>query len=310
MHVNGVSLPGMIGHHRAMIEMYQRARLLAQADVSVGIVGETGTGKELVARAIHGLSRRTRRGFVPINCAAIPDGLAESELFGVEAGAYTGAVARRAGALTRAHRGTLFLDELCGASNSVQAKLLRAVEYHEFTRLGGRRIERSDFRFLASLSDEPQALVAAGRLRSDLQYRLDCLLYLPPLRERPEDIAVLARHFLKLEGNGSVKTLTAGAERALLSYGWPGNVRELRRTIRALAQIVASDAIEAEDVEREVRRALDRRRLCERDQLLRTLYETGWNAARTARILGMGRTKLYELFRRHGVRRPGGSPAA
>jgi DNA-binding NtrC family response regulator len=306
------NLPGMIGRHPAMLVLYARTRRAAGATVPIFITGETGTGKELVARALHALADHRRGPFVPINCAAVPEGVAEAELFGVEPGAFTGAIRRRTGLLSRANHGTLFLDEVCSASPVIQAKLLRAVEHGEFERVGGERTERSDFRLVAASSSAPDDLIGSGALRGDLFHRLAmCRLYVPPLRDRPEDIGPLAQSFLTRARAWAAASmiLDASALAALRAHPWPGNVRELQGVIYALAVFAEGDRLTARHVERELGSA--REPPDERARLTTALSAHGWNASATARTLGVGRTKFYEWMRLYGIRRPSaaGPPA-
>jgi transcriptional regulator with PAS, ATPase and Fis domain len=306
-------LPGMIGQDPAMLAVADRVRLVAPEPVAVLVVGETGTGKELVARALHQLSPRGRWPFVALNCATIQDALAEAQLFGVEPGAYTGAPTRRQpGALRMAHQGTVFLDELDSTAAGVQAKLLRASEYREFRPVGGGALEHSDFRLVGAIARPPEELVATHVLRVDLYYRFEIVLHLPPLRQRGGDVLLLARHFLaEGPGNGRrARTLTSSAERALQRYLWPGNVRELRRVIQGCLWFADGDALTGDDIEREILHASGRTAVPERDRLLGVLESHGWNASRAARSLGLGRTKLYELLRRHAITRPRGRAEA
>jgi DNA-binding NtrC family response regulator len=299
------NLPGMVGRHPSMLALYERARRAARATVPVFITGETGTGKELVARALHSLADRRRGPFVPVNCAAVPEGVAEAELFGVEPGAFTGAIRRRTGLLSRANHGTLFLDEVCSASPAIQAKLLRAVEHGEFERVGGDRTERSDFRLVAAASCPPDDLVGSGALRGDLFHRLAmCRLYVPPLRDRPPDIGPLAEFFLTRAWAPAAASmlLDPSALAALRAHHWPGNVRELQGVICALAVFAEDDRLTARHVERELGSA--REPPDERTRLSTLLTAHGWNASATARAMGVGRTKLYELIRLHRIERP------
>jgi transcriptional regulator with PAS, ATPase and Fis domain len=297
-------LAGMVGRHPLMRALWARVRQVAPRDVSVLVVGETGTGKELIAQALHSLSPRGGRALVALNCAAIPDTLAEAELFGAEAGAYTGARRTRPGALAQAHRTTLFLDEIDSASPALQAKLLRATECRQFRRLGSAQVERSDFRLVAASARSPDSLIAAGTLRGDLYYRLTCVLAIPPLRERTEDIALLAEHFMsKLNGSGAHKSLDRTAVDALRAHQWPGNVRELKRAVEVLVTFVEGPVITGRDVERELHLLAQAQTATERERLVATLEAHGWNATATARTLGCGRSTLYRKLRRHGIQR-------
>ncbi|HUM06657.1 MAG TPA: sigma-54 dependent transcriptional regulator [Terriglobales bacterium] len=236
-------LPGMIGQSRSMQPVYRGARLLARRDTTVLLTGPTGSGKELVARGIHALSRRAARAFVVVNCAAIPEALLESELFGYMRGAFTGAMQSYAGRIQTAHGGTLFLDEIGEMPLSLQPKLLRFMEQKELQRLGSSETVRVDARVIAATNANLQSLIRQGKFREDLYYRLCTFpMEIPPLRERMEDIAELAQHFLeKFSIRPPVPELSAEGERLLKAYPWAGNVRELQNVIER-ALILAEDA--------------------------------------------------------------------
>jgi len=236
-------LPGMIGRSRSMQPIYRGARLLARRDTTVLITGPTGCGKELVARGIHSLSPRAGRAFVVVNCAAIPEALLESELFGYTRGAFTGAMQSYGGRIQTAHGGTLFLDEIGEMPLSLQPKLLRFLEQKELQRLGSSDIIRVDARVIAATNAHLLSLVRQGKFRDDLYYRLCTFpMEIPPLRERMEDIAELARHFLeKFALRPPTPELSAEGERLLKAYPWAGNVRELQNVIER-ALILAEDA--------------------------------------------------------------------
>src|SRR5215218_9635977 len=225
----------MIGSSAQMRKVYQTIEQVAPTSASVLIWGESGTGKELVAQTIHQLSPRTTAPFVPINCAAIPETLLESEIFGHEKGAFTGAVERRQGCFELAHRGTLFLDEIAEMVPGTQVKLLRVLQERKFRRLGGRQEQEVDIRILAATNVDPLEAVRKGKLREDLYYRLNVFtIELPPLRDRREDIPLLIQRFLN-EFNGvnekAVKAVDAEAMQILEQYPWPGNIRELRNIV-------------------------------------------------------------------------------
>ena len=296
-------LPGMIGRHPSMLEVYRRVRKLAPTRLPILIVGETGTGKELVARAIHDLSGRGGP-FVAVNCAAVPDTLAESELFGAEAGAFTGAQRRREGVLRRASAGTLFLDEVCSMRVEVQAKLLRAIEQSEFTRVGGHELLRSDLRIVAAVSRPVPEVLAMRAVRPDLLHRIGRSgIALPPLRERGRDVLRLAEFFLRrgcTNGHGP-KVLNAPAQRAVAQHAWPGNVRELEGVIETLVAVVEGGAIEPYHIEAELAVFSGERN---GEQLEDVLRAHAWNITHAARHLRVPRTTLIGRMRAAGLRRP------
>jgi len=231
----GLGYPRILGSSAAMKEVYRQIDLVAANDITVLIQGESGSGKELVARAIHEASGRRKGPFVALNCAAVPESLQESELFGHEKGAFTGAVERRPGRFEQANRGTLFLDEVAELSAALQAKLLRVLEQQSFQRLGGSVEVRSDFRLLAATHRELGDEVKAGRFREDLLYRIAVFeLPIPPLRSREGDLLLLTRAFIEefSEGKSTRSQLSSEAARVLLAHAWPGNVRELRNVIQ------------------------------------------------------------------------------
>ena len=236
-------LPGMIGKSRSMQPVYRAARLLARRDTTVLITGPTGSGKEVVARAIHKLSPRAGRAFVVVNCAAIPEALLESELFGHTRGAFTGAMQSYGGRIQTAHGGTLFLDEIGEMPLSLQPKLLRFLEQKELQRLGSCEVVRVDTRVIAATNAHLPSLVRQGKFREDLYYRLCTFpMEIPPLRERLDDIAELARHFLeKFSSHPPAPELSPQGERLLKAHPWGGNVRELQNVIER-ALILAEDS--------------------------------------------------------------------
>src|SRR5207245_1229959 len=225
----------IIGESSALKHALKQVETVAPTNSTVLILGETGTGKELVARAINNLSSRKDHAFVKVNCAAIPLGLLESELFGHERGAFTGAIARRIGRFELAHQGTMFLDEVGDIPPELQPKLLRVLQEQEFERLGSTKTLRVDVRVVAATSRDLQQMVAENKFRSDLYYRLNVFpIPIPPLRERPEDIPLLVRHFVEKytrRMNKRIRTIPAEAMAALTRYSWPGNVRELQNVI-------------------------------------------------------------------------------
>jgi formate hydrogenlyase transcriptional activator len=226
---------GMVGRSVALREVLKLVEMVAPGDSTVLLLGETGTGKELVARAIHDRSRRGNQAFVKLNCAAIPTGLLESELFGHERGAFTGAIVRKVGRLEMADRGSLFLDEIGDIPLELQPKLLRALQEQEFERLGSTRTQKVDVRVVAATNRRLEEMIAQKEFRSDLYYRLNVFpISIPPLRERPDDIPLLARHFVQTFArrmNKFIEGISAETMRMLCRYTWPGNIRELQNVI-------------------------------------------------------------------------------
>jgi formate hydrogenlyase transcriptional activator len=306
----------IIGTSRSLQEVLKQVRIVAPSDSTVLIQGETGTGKELIARAIHDLSRRRERTFVKLNCAAIPSGLLESELFGHEKGAFTGAVCQKVGRFELAHQGTLFLDEVGDIPPELQPKLLRVLQEQEFERLGGTKTQRVDVRLVAATNRDLAQMVPEGRFRSDLYYRLHVFpLTLPPLRERPEDIPLLVRHFVAQHArrlNKRTDTVPAEAMAALTRYPWPGNVRELSNFIErsvllspgAELRVAAGDlkAVAAPEADGATTLAD-----AEREHILAVLRETRWRVggpSGAAARLGLKRTTLQSKMRKLGISRP------
>jgi formate hydrogenlyase transcriptional activator len=305
--------------------------LVAPAGTTVLILGETGTGKEVIARAVHNLSPRKERTFVKINCAAIPSGLLEAELFGHERGAFTGAINQKIGRFELADRGTLFLDEIGDIPLELQPKLLRVLQEQEFERLGSNRTQRVDVRVVAATNQDLSRLVADREFRSDLYYRLNVFpIQIPPLRERREDVPLLVRYFVQnfsLRLNKTVEYVPADAMDALVSYAWPGNIRELENLIERA--VLLSPGKELRVPISELKPALSSNgnvsadlsffspspssipittlEEAERQHILRALRQTEWRIAGpkgAAAILGMKRTTLQARMRKLGIRRP------
>jgi len=298
----------LVGHSRAIRQLRAHLARIAPANSNVLVLGETGTGKELVAELLHLNGARASRPFVCINTAAIPDTLLENELFGHERGAFTGATGGQGGKLAAAHGGTVFLDEIGDVSLSTQAKLLRALESKEVYRLGGTRGVQLDVRFIAATNSDLERAAAEGRFRKDLYYRLNVVrVELPPLRERREDIPLLIGHYLlhfNREIGRSVRGLSPRSIEALCAYHWPGNVRELRNVIEALLVNLAPETAGIVDVPPEVMRQLAvavGAPTSERERLLDALTETNWNKSRAARQLKCSRMTLYRRMQRHDV---------
>jgi transcriptional regulator with GAF, ATPase, and Fis domain len=289
----------------------QSAKQVASTDTTVLLVGETGTGKEVIARLIYNESARKNGPFVAVNCAALPDSLLESELFGFERGAFTGAYHNKRGHIELAHRGVLFLDELSEMSLSAQAKLLRVLETREFQPLGSARSQKADLRVIGATNKDLWDEIRAGRFRADLYYRL-CVfeISLPPLRSRKQDVLPLAYEFLAdVRGREASKPvgISARAEDALLRYQWPGNVRELRNVIERASILCDGGVIDVEHLGFQTARAEDSTvndiGTVERNMIERALRECGGNKARAARMLGLSRTQLYVRLRRYSENR-------
>jgi len=308
------SEPLLVGESAAMRQVRQQIQRVAGTDFTVLITGESGTGKEVVARLIHARSARFQKPFVPVDCGAVPETLLESELFGYEKGAFTGAEARKRGYFEMAFQGTLFLDEISNLPLGGQAKLLRALEQRTIHHLGGTRSIDTDVRVIAASNQELRRLSFEGRFREDLLHRLEeFVIALPPLRERPEDIVPLAEHFLAManqELGKSVKTFSREAIRRLMAYHWPGNVRELRNAVKQAA-LVADETIEPDHLRlvlkfavqggttsfrHTVRRAAGE---AERQMIVEALEHTRYNKVRAAKLLGMSRSVLYAKLKKH-----------
>jgi len=308
----------LIGDSRPIRELRQQIEVTAPTNGRVLIYGENGTGKELVARAIHALSTRRSEPFVEMNCAAIPEDLIESEMFGHVKGAFTGAGESKPGRFVLADGGTLFLDEIADMSLRTQAKVLRVLQEQAFEPVGGSTL-RVDVRVIAATNKDLKTEIAAGRFREDLYFRLNVVpLRVPPLRERPEDVPPLARHFVEqfARAYGRPKRLAPEALEALQACRWPGNVRELKNVIERLMILTAADIIGLDDVRRmmgaDAEPAEDRllgfstlregRENFERQFILRRLQEAGGNVVRAAELLGLERSNLYRKMRALGIR--------
>ncbi len=307
---------GMIGRSPALLALIEQVRRVAPSQGRVLITGENGAGKELVAHAVHALSRRAAGPFVKINCAAIPRDLVESELFGYEKGAFTGAMQSKKGRLELADGGTLFLDEVGDLSLEAQAKLLRVIETGEVERVGGTRTATVDVRIVAATNKDLGEGLEHGDFREDLFYRLNVLpLHVPALRERRGDVPLLATRFLEAsctaEGRPP-KRLSPEARQVLEEYHWPGNVRELKNLMERAAILVPGDEVRAEDLApwlespagREdgagLRGEIERR---EEDAIRRALENAGWNVTQAASGLGIDRTNLHRKMRKYGISR-------
>ena len=309
---------GIIGKATNMQVIFKLIEDVAPSDATVLIEGESGTGKELVAAAIHKKSPRKEKPFVVINCSAYPETLLESELFGHEKGAFTGAIRQQPGRFEQADGGTVFLDEIGEISASAQIKLLRVLQSHKFERLGGRKSLSVDVRVLAATNKDLLQEVKIGRFREDLYYRLNVIpIYMPPLRERPNDIPLLARHFLRRFATEQGKEITdcsSDAMRVLFDYPWPGNVRELENSIEHAVVLTKGKYVEVSDLPRAIREASGRavpshqRRgtLADNERVLlqQVLEECSWNKKEVARRLGISRNTLYLKIKKYEIVQP------
>jgi DNA-binding NtrC family response regulator len=305
---------GVLAHSPLMLALMRDAALVADSESRVLITGESGVGKEVLADAIHAWSPRAGGPMVKVNCAAIPETLLESELFGHEKGAFTGAVALRVGRFEQAHGGTIFLDEIADMTPALQAKLLRVTQDRSFQRVGSNRELQTDVRILAATNVNLEEAVRAGRFREDLFYRLNVVeLNVPPLRERPEDILPLANAFLR-EFTGGKTRLSGGVAEGLARYGWPGNVRELRNAMERAALLARGELILEDHLPVRVRAGaqaaaagaaqppgpVEPQRLeeIERETILQALRQHGYNRTESAKALGISRRALiYKLQR-------------
>jgi formate hydrogenlyase transcriptional activator len=306
---------GIIGRSSGLRRALQMVETVAWGDSTVLLLGETGTGKELIARAIHSHSPRRDRPLVKLNCAAIPTGLLESELFGHERGAFTGAIAQKIGRLELAHQGSLFLDEIGDIPLELQPKLLRVLQEREFERLGSTRTQKIDVRIVAATHRDLEGMILEKLFRSDLYYRLNVFpIYVPPLRERPEDIPLLVQHFVQeatRRMGKTIDTIPSETMEALIRYRWPGNIRELEN-ITERAVILSPGPVlrlSPRDLNSRVPlgQSADRYQTLEeveRNHILRTLKETRWvlsgpNGA--ASRLGLNRSTLYFRMKKLGI---------
>ncbi|MFA5029077.1 MAG: sigma-54 dependent transcriptional regulator, partial [Candidatus Methylomirabilota bacterium] len=326
---------GIVGSHYRLQAVFDKINRVAPSASTVLIVGETGTGKELIARAIHRNSPRRERPFVAVSCAAIPDTLIESELFGHEKGAFTGAVGRHVGLFEAADKSSLFLDEVAELSVNMQAKVLRALQERAIRRVGGREDLRVDVRIVAATNKVPEDEVAAGRLREDLYYRLNVVrIDLPPLRERSTDIPRLAEHFVRrasAEAGREPLPISTGAMRLLTQYAWPGNVRQLEAVLQRATLLSDGRHIDVSDLPIEVRfstlpqeepkssspasggrssyplapQGIDLEAV-EREFIVQAMQLSGGVIAKAAKLLGLSYRTLQYRLEKHRIRREGG----
>jgi len=312
-------LSHILGRSKAVQELCQKINKISLCKVNVIISGETGTGKEVAARAIHYLSRRAGKPFIPVNCGAIPESLFENELFGHVKGAFTDAGLQQTGLVREAEGGTLFLDEVGVLSPHIQVKLLRLLQNKEYKPLGEAKPRKADIRITAATNRDIRSLVKEGVLRKDLYYRLNIAsLYIPPLRERMEDIPILVQHFIDKYGreyDKPTKRLSEDAMRAFMSYSWPGNIRELENKIQQMIVMSSTPVMDLEDVELPIREpdSRERRLGCfneakenmirafERSYLMQLLTEHRGDVPSAARRAGKSRTGLWNLLRKHNL---------
>jgi two-component system response regulator HydG len=308
----------IIGRSRAMKELFETLSLIAPSDATVLIYGESGTGKEIVANAIHQNSPRAQKPFIKVNCAALPETLLESELFGHERGAFTGAVTRKAGRFQLADGGSLFLDEISDMSLTTQVKLLRVLQEREFEPLGSTRTIQVDIRLITATNKDLEEEVKAGRFREDLFYRLNVVpVHLPPLRKRKDDIPLLVEHFLNIyreKNKSSVKGFLPKTMDIMVRYDWPGNVRELENVIERSILLSRSEFISPEDLPQPVQGAEDKDQSLvsvpqgmtlkevEKEVIIQTLSDTKGSRTQTARILGISRKTLQNKLKEYSIK--------
>lgn len=305
----------IIGNSNAIKKVLSTVSRVAKTKSTVLIRGESGTGKEMVARAIHALSDRADKRFVAVSCAALPETLLESELFGYEKGAFTGAIKRKEGRFELADRGTLFLDEIGDISTETQVKLLRVLESQEFERLGGKESLKVDVRIISASNQDLEQKIKERSFREDLYYRLNVIsIFIPPLRERKEDILDLVNHFIQKANQKcgrEVKGITPKVKDIILSYDWPGNVRELENVIERGVVLSRTDVIDKGDLpylglvksqEKSPAANLSLKNI-EKDHILNALNANGWNLIKTAEILGIHRNTLRLKIKEYGIER-------
>lgn len=306
-------LQGLITNDDAMLKVCRMVEKVAPSNATVLLLGESGTGKEVLARAVHSLSPRADKRFVAINCAAIPENLLESELFGYEKGAFTGASKTTPGKIETAHQGTLFLDEIGDLPLPLQAKLLRFLQERVIERLGGRSEIPVDVRVVCATHQNLQDMIREGRFREDLYYRLtEITVKIPPLRERHGDAILLAQAFLErhaLEQNRNLKGFTPDALKVLDTHTWPGNVREMENLIKRAVIMADGPMVNAEDIGLNPKGSLDEplnlrqvRDEAERQAVIRAMARTGDNVAQAAELLGISRPTLYDLMSKLGLK--------
>jgi two-component system nitrogen regulation response regulator NtrX len=310
----------IVGNSPEILQLKEQIKIVGPTNGWVLIAGENGTGKELVAREIHQMSLRADKPFVEVNCAAIPEELIESELFGHEKGSFTGALTKRRGKFDLATEGTIFLDEIADMSLKTQAKILRTLQEQKFERVGGTEMIFVDVRVIAATNRDLKEEIQKGRFREDLYYRLNVIpIAVPPLRERKADIPILVEHFIAefcLENNKEMKKISPEAMDLLISYSWPGNVRELKNVVERMVIMTRGPMIEARDVPDPVREQpkgppefsffefnllKDARREFERRFIMKKLMENEENISKTAELIGIERSNLHRKIKSYGI---------
>ncbi|MEW6619019.1 MAG: sigma-54 dependent transcriptional regulator [bacterium] len=306
----------IIGKSQKIKEIHELINQVAKTDTTVLIRGETGTGKELVAKAIHRLSLRQDKPFIPVNCVALPENLLESELFGHEKGAFTGAINQRLGRFELANTGTIFLDEVGEMDIPMQIKLLRVLQEREFERVGGTKTIKVDVKVIAATNRDLEKAVKEGKYREELFYRLNVVpIFLPPLRERKDDIPILLEHFLKifnLRTNKNILGITKEAQELLTSYDWFGNIRELENVVERMVVLAKGDKIDIEDIPNNIIKAKEKnlsfkesvyqaKAQLERELLIKVLQEVGGNRTKAAKAIGVDRKTLQKKIKEYGL---------
>lgn len=305
------SFEGLIGESQEMKKVFELIKIVAPQDTTVMIRGESGTGKELIARAIHMNSPRRYYPIIPVNCGAFTETLLESELFGHEKGAFTGAQYRRKGKIEMANGGTLFLDEVGSVSPKMQIELLRVLETKQFNRVGGNEIVKVDFRLISATNENLEKLVEEGKFREDLYYRLNVFtIYIPPLRERRSDIPILANYFVQKfarQMNKPVLKISDEAMDILLNHNWPGNVRELENAIERAMVVGKPPEIKPSDlpfhIEKNFLNDTDSLEIVEKNHIQRVLKKYDWNISRAAAALEIDRVTLYNKIKKYGLQK-------
>jgi len=308
----------LTGRSKSITELKEMIQIIAPTNAWILIMGENGTGKELVARSIHRLSKRSHMPFIEVNCAAIPEELIESELFGHEKGSFTGATQKKRGKFDLANGGTLFLDEVADMSLKAQAKILRILQEKKFERVGGTKYIETDVRVLAATNKDLEKEMEEGRFRQDLYYRLHVIpLMVPPLRDRKEDIPYLVEPFLKEFSDKEgipIKTISDGALKIFIDHDWPGNVRELKNIIERLVIMTPSNSIKEEDIPPLAKKNgeddaemyqtdtfREAKEEFEKHFIIQKLHENEWNISKTAKAIGIERSNLHRKIRAYGL---------